>query len=43
MEMENKLGILIKNIAEILVKDGCDLNYSFSSEGKEKLINSRDT
>lgn len=34
---------LIKNVAEILVRDGCDLNYSLSSEGKEKLINSRDT
>ena len=41
METENKPGILIKNVAEIL--DGCDLSYSFSSEGKDKLINSRDT
>ena len=43
METENKPGILIKNVAEILVRDGCDLSYSFSSEGKDKLINSRDT
>ena len=43
IEAENKPGILIKNVAEILVRDGCDLNYNFSSKGKDKLINSRDT
>lgn len=42
MEKESKPGILIQNVAKILVRDGCDLNYNFSSEGEEKLINSRD-
>lgn len=42
MEKENKPGVLIKDAAEILVRDGCDVNFSVSSEDKENLINSRD-
>lgn len=42
MEKESKPEILIKNVADLSVRDGCDLDCNFSSEDKEKLINSRD-
>lgn len=41
VEKESKSGILIKNVADILVRDCCDLDCNFSGEDKEKLINSR--
>lgn len=30
MEKESKPGILIKNVTEILVRDGCDWDYNGS-------------